>query len=127
MGAIDIHRKKRMRIEIGERVRREREAVGMDRSAMAERLGVSEKTIKNIETGVTGTTIYRMIDISDILHSSLDFLLRGERNELMRSEEKRLAEKAACMIHRVPAGEKKILLEMMVAIYGGMGKIRDLK
>ena len=116
-----------IRMEMGERIRREREAIGMSRNEFAERIGVSEKTVIHIETGGQGTTVYRIIEIADVLNTSTDYLLRGYRDTIMKSEEEELAEKAAEYIRKAPAGEKKIMLEMIDDVFNYARRIKDVK
>ena len=89
-----------IRMETGERIRMERESIGMNRQQLAERIGVTERTITNIETGEHGTTIYRMIAISDVLNSSLDYLLKGERDGITKSDEEEIAAQTVEFIKR---------------------------
>ena len=117
MAETDRAKQKIIRMETGERIRRERVAIGMSRRQLAELIGVSEKTVVSIETGEHGTTIYRMIEIADALNTSLDYLLRGYADSLMRSEEEVLVAKAAEYIRKAPPEKRKRLLEAMNAIY----------
>ncbi len=117
MAATDRAKQKIIRMETGERIRREREAIGMSRRQLAEIIGVSEKTVVSIETGEHGTTIYRIIAISDALNTSIDYLLTGYADTVMKSEEEALAMKAAEYVRKAPPDKRRKLLEAMNAIY----------
>ena len=116
-----------IRMEMGERIRREREAIGMNRAEFAERIGVSPKTVIHIETGGQATSVYRLIEIADALNTSTDYLLRGARDTIMKSEEEELAEKAAEYIRKAPPGERKIMLEMMDDIFNFGRRMKNAK
>ena len=114
-----------IRMQMGERIRREREAIGMSRSEFAERIGVSEKTVLHIETGGQGTTVYRIIEIADVLNTTTDYLLRGYRDTIMKSEEEEEARKAASIVMKAPPEERKALIEALDGIFNYGRKIKN--
>ena len=122
---IDEKEQNKIRIGMGERIRKERDAIGMSRSEFGNRIGVAEKTVKHIEEGGQGTTIYRLIEIAEVLNTSTDYLLRGYRDTLMKSEEEELANKAADYIRNAPPDERKPLLEAMDGIFNYGRKIKN--
>lgn len=74
--------------EMGARVRARREMLGWTRSDLAKALGVSEKTIANIEYGEKGMTITRLYTLKQILGVSVDYLMEGD-SAFVTDEEKR--------------------------------------
>ncbi len=74
--------------EMGARVRARREMLGWTRSDLAKALGVSEKTISNIEYGEKGMTITRLYTLKQILGVSVDYLMEGDA-AFVTDEEKR--------------------------------------
>ena len=122
----DKAKQKIIRMETGERIRREREAVGMSRRQLAEIIGVSEKTVVSIETGTHGTTIYRMIEISDVLNTSLDYLLKGSRDTITKAEEEYLAGKTEELFDKVPPEQHKVVLEFMETMFLFIRRFKDI-
>lgn len=74
--------------EMGARIRARREMLGWTRSDLAKVLGVSEKTIANIEYGEKGMTITRLYALKQILGVSVDYLMEGDA-AFATDEEKR--------------------------------------
>lgn len=74
--------------EMGARIRARREMLGWKRSDLAKALGVSEKTISNIEYGEKGMTITRLYTLKQILGVSVDYLMEGDA-AFVTDEEKR--------------------------------------
>lgn len=74
--------------EMGARIRARREMLGWTRNDLAKILGVSEKTISNIEYGEKGMTITRLYTLKQVLGVSVDYLMEGDA-AFSTSEEKR--------------------------------------
>lgn len=58
----------------GKRVKEIRKKRGMSQKALAEKVGISEGQISNIESGKRSTTVERQADIAKALHVSLSDL-----------------------------------------------------
>lgn len=69
--------KKKLNLEIGERIRRRREEFGYSRELFSEKIGISSRFLTDIELGVKGTSIENLIKICGILEISADYLLTG--------------------------------------------------
>lgn len=61
----------------GERIRRLRKQNGYTQETLAEKLGISEDAIYRIENGKSGVRVDLLLQLSDILHTSLDYLITG--------------------------------------------------
>ncbi|QUI24841.1 helix-turn-helix transcriptional regulator [Vallitalea pronyensis] len=70
--------------EIGERIWNIRDQIGLSRNELAEKAGVCENTIYNIETGERGFTVDVLKRICTALEISSDYVLYGERTSLER-------------------------------------------
>ena len=66
-------------IEMGRRLRKQRECVDFTREDLAGYLGVSSKFIADIEYGEKGISIRKLYMLSQILEVSADYILAGER------------------------------------------------
>ena len=63
---------------IGKRIAALRKASGMTQEVLAEKLNCSIKHISHVERGVASLSLDLLIEASDILNCSLDYLVRGE-------------------------------------------------
>ena len=63
--------------EIGSRLKQTRKEKNLTQEKIAELLGISQKHYSEVERGITGLSIKHLIQISDILSVSLDYLLKG--------------------------------------------------
>ena len=66
-----------LNIEIGKRIRAEREKKGWSREAFAERLNMSSSFVYDLEHGKSGPSNETLIALSDILDVTTDTLLFG--------------------------------------------------
>ena len=62
---------------IGKRIAALRKASGMTQEVLAEKLNCSIKHISHVERGVASLSLDLLIEASDILNCSLDYLVRG--------------------------------------------------
>lgn len=65
-------------MEMGNRIRKHRETLGMTREQLAEELEVSPKFVGDIEYGLKGISLKRFCKLSQILGISSDYLLLGD-------------------------------------------------
>lgn len=70
--------KKEINIQIGERIKKSREAANYTQEIFAEYIGVSIQYVSDLERGVVGTSIPTLIKICDTLNVSSDYLLYGK-------------------------------------------------
>ncbi len=64
--------------QIGQRIRNERIKLNLNRDKFAEILDLSTNFVGQIERGEKKMSLSTLIKISDCLHISLDFLIRGK-------------------------------------------------
>lgn len=65
-------------IEIGKRIRAQREILGITREELAEQIGVSARFCYDLEMGLKGMSVTTLYKLVDILGVSSDYLLFGE-------------------------------------------------
>ena len=63
--------------ESGRRIKEAREKKGYTQAQLSVLVGVEENSIARIECGVKGTSIDRIILISEVLDETIDYLLTG--------------------------------------------------
>lgn len=66
-----------MSIEIGNRIRKQREYLKYTREELAEKLDVSAKYISDVEYGNRGMTTATLMKMSEVLRISTDYILLG--------------------------------------------------
>lgn len=66
------------KIAIGKRMKARRKELHLTQEQMAEKLDISVKHYGGVERGMAGLSIENLIETSDILGMSLDYLIKGE-------------------------------------------------
>lgn len=64
-----------------ERIKQKRKEKGYTQEKMAELLNISYSNYSKIENAIVTPTLERLIDISQILEVSLDYLVYGQQND----------------------------------------------
>lgn len=82
--------KKPLNIEIGKRIRAERERAGFTREKLAEAADVTPRFIADIERGSVGLSIPTLKKICEILRISSDRILWGTRTDVSIDERLKL-------------------------------------
>lgn len=72
--------------ELGVRISQKRKALGITQEDLAEKLDVSVQFISYIERGQKGVGLENLVKLSQLLNTSCDYLLTGERNESDNTE-----------------------------------------
>lgn len=67
------------KLAMGTRLRERRLQSNLTQEKMAELLDISVKHYSEVERGITGLSVEKLIFLSDLLNISLDFLLKGEQ------------------------------------------------
>lgn len=75
------------RKEIGIRIRDRREFLQISKEELADRMGVSLKTINNIEYGERGMSVKNLYALKQTLGISIDYILEG--GEVVPNDDKR--------------------------------------
>ncbi len=70
-----------MRKQVGERIRKLREAKKLTRDDMVEKVGISAKFIYEIETGRKGFSAENLCRIAKVLSVSCDYIMFGEEKK----------------------------------------------
>ena len=74
-----------VKAEIGKRITDLREQYNISQDDLAARLGISSGFLGLVEKGSRGTTVSKLIAISNIFRVSLDYLLAGREKRPMRT------------------------------------------
>lgn len=86
--------KKPLNIEIGKRIREERERAGLTREQLAEYTELTPRFIADIERGSVGISISTLMKFCEILKVSSDRLLWGTRSDVGIDEHLKFINKA---------------------------------
>lgn len=73
-------------METGERIRRQREKLGIQRRDVADRIGRAEKYYADIERGYCGMSLDTMVDIAACLGVTLDYIIFGDERKKLSKE-----------------------------------------
>jgi transcriptional regulator with XRE-family HTH domain len=82
--------KNELNIEIGKRVREQREFMGYTRERFAEELGISARFAADIELGTKGMSFTTFKRVCELLSVSADYLIFGKSNQPDMSKLNRL-------------------------------------
>lgn len=67
--------------EIGLRIKEKRKEMKLTQEMLAEKLGISVKHLSEVERGIAGLSIENLILLSTFFDVSLDYLIKGDRND----------------------------------------------
>lgn len=111
------------RLEIGGRISRARESLGMSQNELADHLGVNRVTLTYWENGTRDIKTTDIVRLADILGVSCDFLLRGIKTENVSiNKQLGLSEKAIdflVAVKRLTDHMEKITQEITGSPYNG--------
>ena len=66
--------------EMGLRIKTRRKKLLLTQEVVAEHLGISVKYFSEVERGIAGLSIENLINLSNILGLSVDFIIKGDSN-----------------------------------------------
>lgn len=103
--------KKDLNVQIGERIKKSREAVSLTQEKFSEMVGVSVQYVSDLERGKVGTSISTLVKICRVLHVPSDYILFGEsktgevpavldRLEGLSDKQIEIVEDAVCLLLR---------------------------
>jgi len=81
MLGVKILKKSYLHNSMIERIKQKRQEKGYSQEKMAELLNISYSNYSKIENAIVTPTLERLIDISQILEVSLDYLVYGQQND----------------------------------------------
>lgn len=73
------------KIGMGERIKKKRRELHLTQEKVAEQLGISVKHFSETERGISGLSVENLIKLSDLLHMSLDEMIKGTRPDMQTS------------------------------------------
>ena len=101
---------------VGKRIVEGRKKLGLTRERFAELIGVSAYFVGQIERGARKMSYETLIKISDCLHLSLDYLVRGEQTVQTDDE-------LGQLINQCSTQEKTLLLDVLKAAMPHLGRL----
>src|SRR4051812_27172706 len=66
----------------GQRIKNRRLELGLKQEQLAQKVGISNGFLSDVENGKRGISAETLLDIGRVLGLSLDFLMKGEPNEI---------------------------------------------
>lgn len=95
----------------GQRIRELREMHNYTREALAERAGISDKFLYEIETGKKGFSADVLCRLSDALSVSCDYIMLGEEKEHQGME------KVICVLETVNPKQRSRMQDILRILY----------
>ena len=107
--------------KIGQRIKKLREEIGMSQQCLADRLGILRPTISQMENGERKVTAEELIKLSQILNTSVQYLMGLEdQPEIVLRERREKMTKPQMRIN-VPAKNLDRFREVLLYILGKVG------
>ena len=101
---------------VGGRIVEGRKRLGLTRERFAELIGVSAYFVGQIERGVRLMSYNTLLKVSDCLHLSLDYLVKGEKREQSNDELQQL-------VSQCTPQEKALLLDVLKVAMPHLGRL----
>ena len=106
---------------IGQRIKKLREEIGMNQQNLADRLGILRPTISQMENGERKITAEEIVTLSEILNSSMQYLMGLEDQPEVVLQERREKMTKPQMRINVPAKNLEKFKEILLYILGKVG------
>ena len=95
--------------KIGARIKHHRELMGITQEELADRINATERHIRNIESGIKGTSVILLISIANALEVTPDDLLADYLTGLTKTSKA----EALDLLTDCTTAEKAILMDML--------------
>ncbi len=102
-------------MDLGNRIKAEREKLNMSQDDLAQKMNISRQAISKWETGTSYPDIEKILRLSEIFNLSLDELVKGDRN----FQENLIKEGKTSMSGLTILGYVLIALGVITCIWGG--------
>src|SRR4030042_3590885 len=107
--------------KIGQRIKKLREEIGMNQQALADRFGILRPTISQLEKGKRKITAEEIVKLSEILNTSVQYLMGIEDQPEVVLHERREKMTRPQMRINVPAKNLDKFKEVLLYILGKVG------
>jgi len=107
--------------KIGQRMKKLREEIGMSQQGLADKLGILRPTISQMENGERKITAEELIKLSEILNTSVQYLMGLEKQPEIVLQERRGKMTKPQMRINVPAKNLDKFKEVLLYILGKVG------
>lgn len=67
--------------QMGQRIKAKRKSMNLTQENVSEKIGISVKHFSEVERGIAGLSIENLIKLSDLLSTSIDYIVKGENDE----------------------------------------------
>ena len=107
-----MQEKKEINIEIGARIKAEREKAGLTQERFSELIGLGTKSVSAFERGTVGISFATLKKICQVLSVSSDAILFGKKNE-----EQNQASDLAARLERLSPEEYEIAKDVIFKLF----------
>ena len=104
--------------EIGQRIRKNRKALGLSQEELAEKINISTTHMSHIETGNTKLSLPVLIELSQILEVSTDSIIFGDSGRDAELPGRQIAE----LLESSSTKQQRIISEVVSAVKTAMDK-----
>jgi transcriptional regulator with XRE-family HTH domain len=110
-------------VKVGSRIRAGRKTKKFTQAVMAEQLDFATvRQVRRIETGESSCTIDKLVEISQILEVSTDYLLFGEG---LGTEENDMLEQFGQLLNRRDANECEYAYQVLRTVFDNMAMLHN--
>lgn len=109
-------------MEVGKRIREERERTGISQEELARQIFVSRQTVSNWETGKTCPDVQSLLLMSNLFDVSVDSLVRGDAETMSKAIENYELERYKIRMSMAAAAGLILLGAVMMAILVARGE-----
>jgi transcriptional regulator with XRE-family HTH domain len=108
--------------EVGERIRRAREAQSITQVELAKTLGITQSNVSEIERGVRGVTTHQLVRLAKALRISTDEILvdRGAKAERAPTTSLKVSRRLQ-RIEALPQARQRVILKVLDALLAQEG------
>ena len=114
------------RITVGKRIHQKRIQLGLSQDELAVRINRATKYCSDIERGMGGMSIERMLSISKALDMSLDYMMFGEVSEIEKEWQQKDALTLIHIIEKAPATQRNYAIRLLKLFIAAIGN-SDIK
>lgn len=102
-------------MELGNRIKAEREKLNMSQDELAQKMNISRQAISKWETGISYPDIEKILKLSEIFNLSLDELVKGDKD----FQQNLIKEGKTAMSGLTILGYVLIALGIIICVWGG--------
>ena len=105
--------KKPINVEVGNRIKKYREAAGLTQEVFSELIGLGVKHVSSIECGAVGVSLSTLKQVSTVLSIPADVLLFGEVDETEQQNRTSELQLLIARLSRLPSSKFSVIKDVV--------------